>query len=225
MRFDILTLFPTLVLPYFDDSILKRAVAEKKITVHVHNIRDYSEERHKKVDDTPYGGGAGMLMTCQPLFDAISAVRRKNKGPVIFLSPGGDRFTQEKAEKLAKLKGVILLCGRYEGIDQRVIDELVDEELSIGDFVLTGGELGALVVVDAVSRLIPGVLGAQESQEEESFSAALDRKIEYPHYTKPAEYKGLKVPDVLLSGHHADITAWRKKHLRNRHDSVKSKKL
>ncbi len=214
MRFDILTLFPSLVLPYFDDSILKRAIAEKKITVHVHNIRDYSEERHKKVDDTPYGGGAGMLMTCQPLFDAIKAVKKKNKGRVIYLSPGGERFTQEKAEKLAKLKGVILLCGRYEGIDQRVIDELVDEELSIGDFVLTGGELGALVVVDAVSRLIPGVLGAQESQEEESFSAALDRQIEYPHYTKPAEYKGLKVPDVLLSGHHADITAWRKSKLK-----------
>jgi len=216
MRFDILTLFPTLVLPYFEDSILKRAIKEKKILVHVHNIRDYSKERHKKVDDTPYGGGAGMVMSCQPLFDAIKAVKKKNKGRVIYLSPAGPRFTQEKAEKLAKLKGVILLCGRYEGIDQRVIDELVDEELSIGDFVLTGGELGALVVVDAVSRLIPGVLGAQESQEEESFSQALDRQIEYPHYTKPAEYKGLKVPDVLLSGHHADITAWRKKNLRKK---------
>lgn len=214
MRFDILTLFPDLVLPYFEDSILRRAIEKKKIVVHVHDIRTYSKDKHKKVDDTPYGGGAGMVMACQPLFDAIKAVKKKNKGPVIYLSPAGKRFAQEKVEKMAKLKGMILLCGRYEGIDQRVIDELVDEELSIGDFVLTGGELGALVVVDAVSRLIPGVLGAKESPEEESFSEALDRKIEYPHYTKPAEFKKLKVPKVLLSGNHADIAAWRKKHLR-----------
>lgn len=214
MRFDILTLFPSLVAPYFEDSILKRAVAKKKIRVHVHNIRDWSKERHKKVDDTPYGGGAGMVMTCQPLFDAIKAVKRKNKGPVIYLSPAGKRLTQENVEKLAKLKGVILLCGRYEGIDQRVIDTLVDEEISIGDYVLTGGELGALVVVDSVSRLVQGVLGANESPEEESFSKALNRQVEYPHYTKPAEFKGLKVPKVLLSGNHAEIAAWRKKQLR-----------
>ena len=212
MRFDILTLFPSLVLPYFEDSILKRAVTKKKIAVNVHNIRDYSKDKHKKVDDTPYGGGSGMVMACQPLFDAIKAVKRKNKGPVIYLSPAGKRLDQEKVEKLAKLKGMILLCGRYEGIDQRVIDELVDEEISIGDYVLTGGELGALVIMDTVSRLIPGVLGAEESPEEESFSASLDRMLEYPHYTKPEVYKGKNVPAVLLSGDHAEIKKWRLAH-------------
>ena len=212
MRFDILTLFPSLVLPYFEDSILKRAVTKKKIAVNVHNIRDYSKDKHKKVDDTPYGGGSGMVMACQPLFDAIKAVKRKNKGPVIYLSPAGKRLNQEKVEKLAKLKGMILLCGRYEGIDQRVIDELVDEEISIGDYVLTGGELGALVIMDTVSRLVPGVLGAEESPEEESFSASLDRMLEYPHYTKPEVYKGKNVPAVLLSGDHAEIKKWRLAH-------------
>lgn len=214
MRFDILTLFPSLVLPYFEDSILKRAVTDKKISVHVHNIRDFSKERHKKVDDTPYGGGAGMVMSCQPLFDAIKAAKKKNKGPVIYLSPVGKRFTQEKAEELAELKGMILLCGRYEGIDQRVIDELVDEEISVGDFVLTGGELPALCVVDAVSRLLPGVLGDDESSEEESFSAATGRMLEYPHYTKPAVYEGLEVPEVLLSGNHGEIARWRNSKLK-----------
>lgn len=212
MRFDILTLFPSLVLPYFEDSILKRAVKKKKIRLYVHNIRDYSKNKHKKVDDTPYGGGAGMVMTCQPIFDAIRAVNRKNKGPVLYLSPGGKRLDQEKVEKLAKLKGLILLCGRYEGIDQRVIDELVDEEISIGDYVLTGGELAALTVVDAVSRLIPGVLGALESPEEESFSLSLDRMLEYPHYSKPEVYKGKKVPATLLSGNHGEIKKWRLSH-------------
>lgn len=214
MRFDILTLFPSLVLPYFEDSILKRAVADKKISVHVHNIRDYSKERHKKVDDTPYGGGAGMVMSCQPLFDAIKAAKEKNTGPVIYLSPVGKRFTQEKAEELAELDEMILLCGRYEGIDQRVIDELVDEEISVGDFVLTGGELPALCVVDAVSRLLPGVLGDDESSEEESFSAATGRMLEYPHYTKPAVYEGLEVPEVLLSGNHGEIARWRNSKLK-----------
>lgn len=214
MRFDILTLFPSLVLPYFEDSILKRAVTDKKISVHVHNIRDYSEERHKKVDDTPYGGGAGMVMSCQPLFDAIKAAKEKNKGPVIYLSPVGKRFTQEKAEELAELDEMILLCGRYEGIDQRVIDELVDEEISVGDFVLTGGELPALCIVDAVSRLLPGVLGDDESSEEESFSAATGRMLEYPHYTKPAVYEGLEVPGVLLSGNHGEIARWRNSKLK-----------
>jgi len=214
MRYDILTLFPSLVLPYFEDSILKRAVKDKKITVHVHDIRAFSKDKHKKVDDTPYGGGAGMVMACQPLFDSIKAVKKLNKGPVIYLSPVGKRFTQEKAEELAELKGLILLCGRYEGIDQRIIDELVDEEISVGDFVLTGGELPALCVVDAISRLIPGVLGAEESAQEESFSIATGRMLEYPHYTKPAIYKGLEVPKVLLSGDHGKIARWRNSKLK-----------
>lgn len=217
MRFDILSLFPSLVLPYFEDSILKRAVESKAITVAVHNIRDFSTERHKKVDDTPYGGGAGMVMACQPLFDAIKHAKSLNSGPVLFMSPTGKRLTQEKVEELAELKGMILLCGRYEGIDQRVIDELVDEEISVGDFVLTGGELPALCIVDAVSRLLPGVLGDDESAEEESFSASTERSLEYPHYTKPADFNGLKVPDVLLSGNHAEIAKWRKSKLRKPH--------
>ncbi len=217
MRIDVLTLFPNLILPYFEDSILKRAVDEKHVDLHVHNIRDFSQDKHKKVDDTPYGGGAGMVMTCQPLFDALRAVKKENKGLVIFLTPHGRRFTQEKAEAIAEHGDFILLCGRYEGIDQRVRETLVDEELSIGDFVLTGGELPALTVMDAVLRLIPGVLGAEESAHDDSFSPGMDRLIEHPHYTKPAEFEGMKVPDVLLSGNHAEIEAWRKKNRKTPH--------
>lgn len=211
MRFDILTLFPGLVLPYFDDSILGRAKSDGLIEVHVHNIRDFSKDKHHKVDDTPYGGGAGMVMACQPLFDAIRAIKQENKGPVIFLTPQGETLKQEKVEKLSELKEVILLCGRYEGIDQRVRDKLVDMEISVGDYVLTGGELPALILTDAISRLIPGVLGKNESSEQESFSKALDRKKEYPHYTKPEEFEGMHVPDILLSGNHAAIEEWRMK--------------
>lgn len=222
MRFDVLTLFPSLILPYFKDSILKRALKNKKIIVHVHNIRTYSKDKRKKVDDSPYGGGAGMVMTCQPLFDAIKTVKRKNKGRVIYLSPRGERLIQSRVEKLAKkdgkmgkmTSGLILICGRYEGIDQRVIDEFVDEEISIGDYVLTGGELAALVLIDAITRLLPGVLGGKESPHEESFSKKLKGMLEYPHYSKPAEYQGLKVPKVLLSGNHAAIAQWRKSKLK-----------
>lgn len=214
MRFDVLTLFPGLILPYFEESILKRAIESQLITLKTHDIRDYSEDKHKKVDDTPYGGGAGMVMTCQPLFDSIESVKKENRGPVIFLTPHGKRFTQKKAEELAKLPELILLCGRYEGIDQRVRDTLVDEEISIGDFVLTGGELPALTLMDAVSRLIPGVLGKEESAKEESFSESLNGCVEYPHYTKPEEFRGLRVPEVLLSGNHAAIEKWRREHCR-----------
>ncbi len=226
MRFDILTLFPSLVQPYFEDSILKRAVEAGLITVAVHNIRDYSTERHHKVDDSPYGGGSGMVMACQPLYEAIKAVKKLNTGPVLYMSPVGKRFTQQKALELVKLglnarknskKGLILLCGRYEGIDQRVIDLLVDEELSIGDFVLTGGELPALTVVDAVARLLPGVLGDDKSAHEESFSEALEGMLEYPHYTKPETFKGKSVPPVLLSGNHALIKKWRMEQRRKPH--------
>lgn len=213
MRIDLLTLFPDLLLPYFQDSILKRAVDSGSLELHVHNIRDYSTDKHKKVDDTPYGGGAGMLMTCQPLFDAIEAVKALNAGPVIYMAPQGETFTQMKAESLAESSGFILLCGRYEGIDQRVRDALVDQEISIGDYVLTGGELPALVVVDAVARLIPGVLGDEASAHMDSFSPGLNRKKEHPHYTKPAEFRGMKVPEVLLSGNHAEIEKWRHDHL------------
>ncbi|QQR55545.1 tRNA (guanosine(37)-N1)-methyltransferase TrmD [Candidatus Peregrinibacteria bacterium] len=226
MRFDILTLFPKLVQPYFEDSILKRAIEAGHITVAVHNIRDYSKERHHKVDDTPYGGGSGMLMACQPLYDAIKAIKKLNTGPVLYMSPVGQRFTQKKALELAESglaarknskKGLILLCGRYEGIDERIIELLVDEEISIGDFVLTGGELPALTIVDAVARLLPGVLGDEQSAHEESFSDALEGMLEYPHYTKPESFKGKKVPPVLLSGNHAEIAKWRRAHRRHPH--------
>lgn len=223
MRFDILTLFPDLVLPYFKDSILKRAVEAGKITVAVHNIRDYSTARHKKVDDTPYGGGSGMLMACQPLYDAIKTVKKLNTGPVVYMSPVGQRFTQKKALEWAKIglnprkkskKGIIFVCGRYEGIDERIIELLIDEEISLGDFVLTGGELPALTMVDAVARLLPGVLGDDKSAHEESFSDALEGMLEYPHYTKPETFKGKSVPPVLLSGNHAEIKKWRNAHRR-----------
>lgn len=223
MRFDILTLFPDLVLPYFKDSILKRAVEAGKITVAVHNIRDYSTARHKKVDDTPYGGGSGMLMACQPLYDAIKAVKKLNTGPVVYMSPVGQRFTQKKALEWAKIglnqrknskKGLIFVCGRYEGIDERIIELLIDEEISLGDFVLTGGELPALTMVDAVARLLPGVLGDDNSAHEESFSDALEGMLEYPHYTKPETFKGKQVPPILLSGNHAEIKKWRTAHRR-----------
>ncbi|MEZ4087278.1 MAG: tRNA (guanosine(37)-N1)-methyltransferase TrmD [Candidatus Gracilibacteria bacterium] len=211
MRFDILTIFPNIFDSYLNESIIKRAIEEKHIEIHVHNIRDYTKDKHGKVDDIPYGGGPGMVMTPQPLYDCIQAVKKKNPGPLLYMSPRGKTLTQAKATKMAKNgnEGFILLCGRYEGIDQRIIDLCVDEELSIGKYVLTGGELPAMVFVDVVSRLIPGVLGDDESSAEESFSPALKGKKEYPHYTRPASFKGLEVPEILRSGDHAKIKKWR----------------
>lgn len=215
MRFDILTIFPNIFNSYLKESIIKRAQKSKLIEIHIHDIRKFSEDKHKKVDDIPFGGGAGMVMTPQPLHDAIKHVQKTNKGPVIFLTPQGETLTQAKTEKLAsKNRDLILICGRYEGIDQRIRDTLVDREISIGSYVLTGGELPAMVMIDAISRLIPGVLGKEESHQEDSFSTKLKRKKEYPHYTRPATFKGMKVPDVLLSGHHKKIEDWRKSKLK-----------
>lgn len=218
MIFHILTLFPEMFPSVLNESILKRAQEKGVIEVKYYNIRDYSEDKHRRVDDMPYGGGAGMLMTCQPLFKAIESVKSKVKSDkcrVIYFSPGGEKFIQEKSEKFAEeCEEIILICGHYEGIDQRVIDTFVDEEISIGDYVLTGGEIPAMVFVDTVARLIPDVLGKNESYEEESFSKKLDRKKEYPHYTRPAEFQGMKVPEVLLNGHHAEIEKWRRENLR-----------
>ena len=213
MKFTILTLFPEMVENILSESILGRAQDSEKIEIQVVNIRDYSVNKHKKVDDEPYGGGAGMLMTCQPLFDAIEDVKSKaeKQHTVLYMSPRGEKLEQKQVEEFSVgYDEIILLCGHYEGIDQRVIDALVDVEVSIGDYVLTGGELPACVFVDAVSRLIPGVLGKEASHKEESFSEELDRKKEYPHYTRPSDFRGLKVPDVLLSGNHAEIEKWRK---------------
>ena len=213
MRFDILTLFPEAFDSFLSTSIIGRAITEKKIEVRLINIRDFADNKHKQVDDVPYGGGAGMVIMPQPLFDCIEHVKKlkKDGAPVIYLTPHGETFKQEIAEEIAlKQKRIILLCGHYEGIDQRVRDRLVDREMSLGGFVVTGGELPAQIVIDAVARLAPGVLGKEESHQEESFSEKLGRKCEYPHYTRPAEFRGLKVPEILLSGHHANIEAWRR---------------
>jgi tRNA (guanine37-N1)-methyltransferase len=216
MQFHILTIFPEMFQGFLNESILKKAQGSGFIDIQIHNIRDYSKDKHKKVDDTPYGGGAGMVFTPQPLFDCIEAAKKKApNAPVVYLSPRGKRLTQPYAERLnKKFDQFILICGHYEGIDQRVIDSLVDFELSIGDYVLSGGEIPAMVFVDVMSRLAPGVLGNEASHQEESFSKKLDRKKEYPHYTKPAEFRGMKVPEVLLGGNHKKIEEWRRKHLR-----------
>lgn len=214
MRFDILTIFPHMLDSYLGESMIKRAVSRNLLKIKIHDIRSFSKDKHKKVDNIPYGGGPGMVMTPQPLYDAIQHVKKQNpKAPIIYLSPAGKLLTHKKAQKLAKNPGLILLCGRYEGIDQRIRDLCIDEEISIGKYVLTGGELPAMVVLDAVSRFIPGVVGKEESVAEETFSDRLGGKKEYPHYTRPPEFMNLKVPDILISGHHAKIKQWKKEKL------------
>ncbi len=215
MRFDILSIFPNSSDSYFNESIIKRAKDKNLIQIYNHNIRDYSKDKHKKVDDIPFGGGQGMLMTPQPLYDSISEIKKHNKGPVVFLTPQGKKLSQSKVERFSKkYDQMILLCGRYEGIDQRIRDLIVDIEISIGDYILTGGELAAMVLIDAVSRLIPGVLGKEDSHLQDSFSETLDRKKEFPQYTRPAEFLGLKVPDILISGDHKKIEDWKKSNLK-----------
>jgi tRNA (guanine37-N1)-methyltransferase len=209
MRFDIITIFPNLCEGYLSDSILKKAIENELLEVHFHNPRDYTEDKHKKVDDTPYGGGAGMVMTPQPLFDCINKVKESNDGPVIYMSPTGKELVQKKVQNLSKNESLIILCGRYEGIDQRVIDLLVDEEVSIGQYVLTGGELPALIMIDSIARLIPGVLGDEQSHQTDSFSDYLDGKKQHPVYTKPEVFEELEVPEVLRSGHHKNIEDWK----------------
>lgn len=207
MRFDVLTLFPEMF-EIMNSSIIGRAIQNKIIELNLINFREYSKDKQKHVDDTPYGGGAGMVIRPEPVYDAYQDIVSKltKKPKVIYLSPRGKVFNQEMARELAKEEHLILLCGHYEGIDQRVIDKIVDEEISVGDYVLTGGELPAMIVIDAVSRNIEGVL-KDESISEESFNNDL---LEYPQYTRPEEFLGMKVPEVLLSGHHANIEEWRK---------------
>ena len=204
VQFDVLTLFPEMFEP-IKQSILGKAIENEKIKLKLINIRDFSKDKHKKVDDTPYGGGAGMVMKPDVVYDAYKSVYEEN-AKVIYLSPQGKTLNQKKVEELSKEKHLILLCGHYEGIDQRVIDKIVDEEISIGDYVLTGGEIPAMVLIDTVSRYIDGVLN-QESIKEESFSEGL---LEYPQYTRPEVFEGEKVPEILLSGHHENIEKWRK---------------
>ena len=203
MKFDVLTLFPTMF-QSLDESIIGKAKERGLIEINLVNIRDFSKDKHKKVDDTPYGGGAGMVMKPDVVYDAYLSVKEKN-AKLIYLTPQGKVLKQDKVKELAKNEHLILLCGHYEGIDQRVLDEIVDEEISIGDYVLTGGELPAMVLIDSVSRYIEGVIN-EESIEEESFSTNL---LEYPQYTRPEEFRGRKVPDVLISGHHENIKKWR----------------
>ncbi|HPU42040.1 MAG TPA: tRNA (guanosine(37)-N1)-methyltransferase TrmD [Acetivibrio clariflavus] len=210
MRFDVLTLFPEVINAVLKESIIGRAQEKGIIEINAVNIRGFSKNKHKKADDYPYGGGGGMIMTAQPIYDAyLSIVKDLDYKPkVIYLSPQGRVLTQEVVKELSGEKHLVLLCGHYEGIDERIIEEIVDEEVSIGDYVLTGGELPAMVLIDSVSRLIPGVLSTEESYSNESHYNGL---LEYPQYTRPVEFNGRKVPDILLSGHHANITRWRRK--------------
>ena len=207
MKIDVLTLFPEMLRPMLSASILGRAVENGILQVNLVNIRDYTLDKHRRTDDYPFGGGAGMVMFPQPIMDAVAACDPEHRARRIYLSPRGRTLNQKIVEKLAGEEQLLFLCGHYEGVDQRALDVCIDEELSIGDYVLTGGELGALVTIDAVSRLVPGVLGSDESSLDESFSTGL---LEYPQYTRPADYLGMRVPGVLQGGNHADIVAWRR---------------
>lgn len=205
MKIHVLTLFPEMF-NIFNLSILGRAIEKNIIQIDTVNIRDYSIDKHKKVDDYPYGGGAGMVMTPQPIVDCINAVKKINKGKVIFLGPRGRKFDQEVAKELSKESELIFLCGHYEGIDERVYD-FIDDEISLGDFVLTGGEMASIPIIDSICRLIPNVLSSSESYEDESFYSGA---LEYPQYTRPECFENLKVPEILLSGHHENIRKWRR---------------
>jgi tRNA (guanine37-N1)-methyltransferase len=206
MKIDVLTLFPAMFAGPLDESIVKRARDAGLLDLKIHNLRDWTHDRHKTVDDRPFGGGPGMLLKPEPLFEAIESLKRE-KTRVILLSPGGRQFNQAIARELAQAEDLLLVTGHYEGFDERVRTGLADDELSIGDYVLTNGALPAMVVIDAVTRLLPGALGDDESSQDESFSHGL---LEYPQYTRPAEFRGMKVPDVLVSGHHAEIEKWRR---------------
>jgi tRNA (guanine37-N1)-methyltransferase len=206
MKIDVLTLFPAMFAGPLDESIVKRARDAGLLDLKIHNLRDWTHDRHKTVDDRPFGGGPGMLLKPEPLFEAIESLKRE-KTRVILLSPAGRQFNQAIAHELAQQEDLLLVTGHYEGFDGRVQEKLADDELSIGDYVLTNGALPAMVVIDAVTRLLPGALGDDESSHDESFSHGL---LEYPQYTRPAEFRGMKVPDVLVSGHHAEIEKWRR---------------
>jgi len=205
MKIDVLTLFPAMFAGPLDESIIKRARAEGLLDLAIHNLRDYTHDRHRTVDDKPFGGGPGMLLKPEPIFEAVEQIARDHTR-VLLLTPAGRPFSQAVARELARQPHLLLICGSYEGFDERVREALADDELSIGDYVLTNGALPAMVVIDAVTRLLPGVLGDDESSHDESFSHGL---LEYPQYTRPADFRGMKVPEVLLSGNHAEIEKWR----------------
>jgi tRNA (guanine37-N1)-methyltransferase len=216
MKFNIITIFPEIFNSYFNESIIKRAQGKKLVNIKVHNLRDYTDDKRKTVDDKPYGGGAGMVMRIEPIFEAVNKLKvRSSKTKVILFSPKGKKFDQKMAKRFSKLDNLIMICGRYEGVDERVAKYIADEEVSIGDYVLTGGEIPAMIVVDAVTRLIPGVI-AKESLNEESFSFKKEKELaeenyEYPQYTRPEKFGKWSVPKVLLSGDHKKIEEWRKR--------------
>lgn len=233
LKFDIITIFPQVFGPYFSESIIKRAQQKKLVKIKVHNLRDYTIDKHKTTDDRPFGGGPGMVMMVEPIYNCLKKLkleRGQTDSKTILLSPQGQQFNQTQAQELSRLKKLTLICGRYEGVDQRVADNLIDKEISIGDYILTGGELPGMVIVDAVTRLVPGVV-KPESLLEESFNLTdrdeTDRQtgrqtgnktvkvLEYPQYTRPEKFHGWRVPDVLLSGNHQKIGEWRKEHCRN----------
>jgi len=207
VHIDILTLFPQMFQGIFDSGIIKRAIDQKLVSLGVHNIRDYTHDKHHTADDYPYGGGAGMVLKPEPIFEAVESIERKADVPVILLSPQGRLFSQQVAQELSRYSHLILICGHYEGVDERVREHLATDEISIGDYVLSGGELAAMVVIDAVFRLVPGVLGSEASPLDDSHVAGL---LEYPQYTRPDTYRGWSVPEVLLSGNHAQIDNWRR---------------
>jgi tRNA (guanine37-N1)-methyltransferase len=215
MRIDVVTLFPEVMQPYLTASILGRAQSAGHASILLHQLRDYSTDPHRKVDDRPFGGGPGMVLSCQPVVDAVEAIEKLDPVPTlrVLLTPQGRRFDQAAARRLASLPRLLLICGHYEGQDERIAETLAPEEISLGDFVLTGGEIAALAVIDAVVRLIPGVLGNADATGDESFESG---RLEYPHYTRPREYRGRGVPSVLLDGNHAEIAAWRMQQSLNR---------
>jgi tRNA (guanine37-N1)-methyltransferase len=218
MRIDILTLFPEMFGPVLGASILKRAAEAERVSYHLTDIRDHTLDKHGKVDQRPFGGGPGMVMACQPLWDAVQAVESEDARPAtrLLTTPEGERFDQPMAEELAHAERLLIIAGHYEGIDERVIDRLAPRRVSIGDYVLSGGELPAMVIIDAVVRLVPGVLGHEQSAEHDAFSPGAGRMLDHPHYTRPREWAGRTVPDVLMSGDHAAIERWRKQQARQR---------
>jgi tRNA (guanine37-N1)-methyltransferase len=214
LRFDVVSLFPEVFEPVFRAGVVGRAIARGLVELHAHDLREHTHDRHRQVDDVPYGGGPGMVLKPEPLFEAIEAIRAENRGPVILMEPWGEPFTQQVARELVAEPGLVIVCGRYEGIDDRVRESLADREISIGDYVLSGGEIPAMVLVDAVARLVPGVVGDQASLAQDAFTAG--EASGYPQFTRPAEWRGLRVPDVLLSGDHGAIERWRQSQSRRR---------
>jgi tRNA (guanine37-N1)-methyltransferase len=216
MRVDVITIFPGMFAPVFDQGVVGRAIERGLIELHTHDLRDHTHDRHRQVDDVPFGGGPGMVIKPEPVFEAVESIRPHNAGPVVLMEPWGERLDQRLAEELAAEPGIIIVCGRYEGIDDRVRTALAAREVSIGDYVLSGGEIPAMVLIDVIGRLVPGVVGDPESLAQDTFSS---QPAGWPQFTRPAEYRGLTVPDVLLSGDHARIRQWRRQQAAQRRES------